>query len=85
VAVPDQVALVSLPAAWAENVGELRDALALVRTGADSAKVAQTRRTAGVVASTENRLMFTVEEAAQLLGISKSFAYEAASEARSRQ
>ena len=30
------------------------------------------------VAPIDNRLVFTVEEAAQLLGISRSFAYEAA-------
>lgn len=75
--VPGQVAVVSLPAAWAQNVGELRDALELAGAGTDSARGTQARRTAGAVASIENRLVSIVEEVAQLLGISRSFAYEA--------
>ena len=39
--------------------------------------VTGSRTASGAVAPVENRLVFTVEEAAQLLGISRSFAYEA--------
>ena len=75
--VPDQRAVLTLPAAWAQNPRELREALAL-GSGEGSAPSGSAPRTvAGAVAPAEERLVFTVEEAAQLLGISRSFAYEA--------
>jgi len=74
--VPDQIAVFTLPALWAQYPGELRDALAFA-AGEAGSSVASSRLAAGAVAAVENRLVFTVEEAAQLLGISRSFAYEA--------
>ena len=75
--VPDQIAYFTMPEAWASNARELADALAFIAgtlgTGATSALATS----AGAVSPVEDRLVFTVEEAAQLLGISRSFAYEA--------
>jgi len=74
--VPDQIAVLTLPAIWAQYPRELRDALAFA-AGEPGSPVPSSRMAAGAVAPVENRLVFTVEEAAQLLGISRSFAYEA--------
>jgi excisionase family DNA binding protein len=74
-AAPDQIAVVALPALWAADLAALGDALAFAL--ADIGVVPATGRSAGAVARVEDRLVFTVEEAAQLLGISRSFAYEA--------
>jgi excisionase family DNA binding protein len=49
--------------------------LKLAKTGA---AVTDSRTASGAVARVENRLAFTVDEASQLLGISRPFAYEAA-------
>jgi excisionase family DNA binding protein len=76
-AVPDQMAILTLPAAWSQNPRELGDALAFGAGTTGSAAVTGPRTASGAVASVENRLVFTVDEAAQLLGISRSFAYEA--------
>jgi len=76
-AVPDQMAVFTLPAAWAQNTRELRDALALAAGESGAATASASRTASGAVAPVEDRLVFTVEEAAGLLGISRSFAYEA--------
>jgi excisionase family DNA binding protein len=73
---PNEIVVLSLPQLWAEHPGELRDALA-VAIGETGSATKQSRTAAGAMAPVENRLVFTVEEAAQLLGISRSFAYEA--------
>jgi len=75
--VPDQLVYFTIPTAWSEDVRLLADALALAagRTGAQATSTVPT--SAGAVSPVEDRLVFTVEEAAQLLGISRSFAYEA--------
>ena len=74
--VSDQIAVFTLPAIWAQYPRELRDALAFA-SGETGSPASSSRTAAGAVAAVENRLVFTVEEAAQLLGISRSFAYEA--------
>lgn len=75
---PDQIAVFTIPTAWAENGQELADALTFVCGGAiDPTTVSPMTGAHGAVAPVEDRLVFTVEEAAQLLGISRSFAYEA--------
>jgi excisionase family DNA binding protein len=76
-AVQDLIAVLTLPAMWAQNVRELRDALAFAARETGAPTVAAPRTVSGAVAPVEDRLVFTVEEAAQLLGISRSFAYEA--------
>jgi excisionase family DNA binding protein len=75
----DDVLYITLPDAWAANQQELRDALAFAAGTASPAGsgAAAPRTAAGVVAPVEQRLVYTVEEAATLLGISRSFAYEA--------
>jgi excisionase family DNA binding protein len=73
---PDQIAVFTLPAIWAQYPRELRDALAF-GAGEAGPPAPASRTAAGAVGAVENRLVFTVEEAAQLLGISRSFAYEA--------
>jgi len=73
----DQIAVLTVPQSWAENVRELGDALAFANGGTAVAGRTAPRSAAGAVAPVEDRLVFTVEEAAQLLGISRSFAYEA--------
>lgn len=73
--VPEQIAVLTLPASWAQYPHELRDALAAA--GESGVAVSGVRTTSGAVAPVESRLVFTVEEAATLLGISRSFAYEA--------
>ncbi len=66
------------PREWASNPQELRDALRFAANDGATAERGETtsRTTAGVVGPVEKRLVYTVEEAAQLLGISRSFAYE---------
>jgi len=73
---PETMATVTDPEYWAEQPAELRDALtppeeAKGRGGAAAGSVG-----VGTTSGTE-RLTLTVEEAAQLLGISRVFAYEA--------
>ena len=74
---PDQIAYFTIPAAWAESARELADALAFVAGTPGTAATSTLPTSAGAVSPVEDRLVFTVEEAAQLLGISRSFAYEA--------
>lgn len=74
---PEQVAVFTLPSAWAQNLVELRDAVAFAAGGAGSPTAPSSGSASGAVAPVEQRLVLTVEEAAQLLGISRSFAYEA--------
>jgi excisionase family DNA binding protein len=73
---PDRIAVLTLPAIWAEYPRELRDALAFA-AGEAGSQPSSSPTASGAVAAVENRLVFTVEEAARLLGISRSFAYEA--------
>jgi excisionase family DNA binding protein len=56
---------------------ELQDALAFAAGSSRVAPTPAVRSVAGAVAPVEDRLVYTVEEAATLLGISRSFAYEA--------
>ena len=76
-AMTEQIAVLTLPAIWAEDITELRDALAFAAGEAGTSAGPSSRTAAGAVAPVEKRVVFTVEEAAQLLGISRSFAYEA--------
>jgi excisionase family DNA binding protein len=57
-----------------------RGLLEALRVAAGALPVSARKSTlgVGVAVPTEQRLVYTVEEAAQLLGISRSFAYEAA-------
>ena len=73
---PNEVVVLTLPKRWAEDSRELRDAL-LVALGEVHDVATRSRTASGVAGPVENRLVLTVEEAAQLLGISRSFAYEA--------
>jgi len=73
---PDEIVVLTCREQWAENPRELHDALAMV-VGTNNAAVRGSATAPGAVAPVEDRLVFTVEEAAQLLGISRSFAYEA--------
>ena len=75
--VPDQIAYFTMPEAWADNARELADALAFVASTPGIGATSTLTTSAGAVSPVEDRLVFTVEEAAQLLGISRSFAYEA--------
>jgi excisionase family DNA binding protein len=75
--VPDQIAYVTMPEAWADNARELADALAFIAATPGIGATSALATSAGAVSPVEDRLDFTVEEAAQLLGISRSFAYEA--------
>jgi len=73
----DDVMYFTQPHVWAASAIELGDVLRFA-AGSDSAEAGHgPRGAAGVVAPVENRLVYTVEEAATLLGISRSFAYEA--------
>lgn len=76
-AVPDRIAVLTLPAVWAQSAGELQDALAFAAGEAGPSTGQPSRTASGAIVAVEDRLVFTVEEAAQLLGISRSFAYEA--------
>jgi excisionase family DNA binding protein len=75
--VPDRIAYFTMPEAWADNAHELADALALVASTPGTGTTSTLATSAGAVSPVEDRLVFMVEEAAQLLGISRSFAYEA--------
>ena len=79
--VPDEEVLqVTDPGAWAANQAELRDAL---RVAGFAVAPSSGLRPVGALPGhrnlpkPEDRLVYTVEEAAGLLGISRSFAYEA--------
>jgi excisionase family DNA binding protein len=73
---PDQIAVLTHSDLWSQNPHELRDALAYA-VGENAAPVRRSGSAPAAVAPVEQRLVFTVEEAAQLLGIRRSFAYEA--------
>jgi len=73
---PNEIVVLTSPELWSEIPRELQDALAFA-AGETREAVTGSRTASGAVAPVENRLVFTVEEAAQLLGISRSFAYEA--------
>lgn len=74
----DEVLQLTRPQDWASSRGELHDALVFAVSRAGPAAVAAgSGSAAGAVAPVEDRLVYTVEEAASLLGISRSFAYEA--------
>ena len=73
---PNEIVVLTCPKQWAENPLELRDALA-VAIGRSTTPTIESTVAPGAVAPMEDRLVFTVEEAAELLGISRSFAYEA--------
>ena len=75
--VPGHVVVLTRPAAWAQNIVELRDALAFAAGSSATQATRSSQTAAGAVAPVEDRLVYTVEEAATLLGISRSFAYEA--------
>jgi excisionase family DNA binding protein len=72
----DDLVHLTRPQDWASSRAELRDALVFAAGGTGPA-VSPGSRTAGAVAPVESRLVYTVEEAATLLAISRSFAYEA--------
>lgn len=71
---PNRLAILVCPAEWATDIPALREALRF--TGA-SKPVIPDQNVLGVVAPVGDRLVYTVEEAATLLGLSRSFAYEA--------
>jgi excisionase family DNA binding protein len=75
---PNEFVVLTCREEWADAPRELHDALAQA-LGSSNAVVSGSpaAAAAGAVAPVEDRLVFTVEEAAQLLGISRSFAYEA--------
>ena len=72
----DDIMQITRPEEWAADRPALRDALRFV-AGTSSSAAQGSRVTSGVAAPVEQRLVYTVEEAATLLGISRSFAYEA--------
>lgn len=73
---PDEIVILTCREAWALNPRELHEAL-VEAVRLNCVAPANPTSTPGAVAPVEDRLVFTVEEAAQLLGISRSFAYEA--------
>lgn len=75
-AVPAQMVNLALPEVWAQKARELTDAQAFASRGPGAPTVAP-RTASGTVALIEERLVFSVQEAAQLLGIGRSFAHEA--------
>ena len=73
---PDEIAVFTRREHWAQNPRELHDAIAAAIAVSGAAATGPTAAP-GAVAPVEDRLVFTVEEVAQLLGISRSFAYDA--------
>jgi excisionase family DNA binding protein len=69
---PEKIAVVVLPAEWASHPRELQEALSGAAAGDAGHGLAS-----GAIAPAADRLTLTVEEAANLLGISRAFAYEA--------
>ena len=78
----DEVMYITHPEEWASSRGELHDALLFAAGRTAGAAAPGSRAAAGAVAPVESRLVYTVEEAATLLGISRSFAYEAVQNGR---
>lgn len=62
---------------WASHPEDLRAALSAAGGTTAGDGGVQSRTASGVATPMEERLVYTVEEAAKLLGISRSFAYEA--------
>ena len=71
---PERTFTIVDPAYWASQPRELGDALDLF-SGVQHT-VEQDRLSSGIASTTVERLTLTVEEAAQVLGISRAFAYE---------
>jgi excisionase family DNA binding protein len=69
------------PHDWAANPSELRAALVMA-AGVVEVRAPDGHRVAPGAAPVEARLVYTVDEAATLLGISRSFAYEAVNAGR---
>lgn len=76
---PRVLTVIVSPVLWAADPRALGEALTVAAGGMEgpSAAVGPSRTASGAVAPVEERLVYTVEEAAILLGISRSFAYEA--------
>lgn len=74
---PNRMAVLTFPTLWALDIRALHNALDVAAGSVGTQQPGGSRTAAGAVAPVEDRLVFTVEEAAQLLGISRSFAYEA--------
>jgi excisionase family DNA binding protein len=73
---PNEIVVFTRPDLWAEIPTDLRNALASAASESGALERGP-RHASGAAGPVEDRLVFTVEEAAQLLGISRSFAYEA--------
>lgn len=73
---PTQLTAITVPAFWADQPAVLSEALAFATSHGPASPVSS-RTAAGATAPVEQRLVYTVEEAALLLGLSRSFAYEA--------
>ncbi|MGO9583580.1 MAG: helix-turn-helix domain-containing protein [Acidimicrobiales bacterium] len=74
---PRRLTVIVSPALWAAEPQMLHEALSMAAADGDAPATPTSLRSAAGVAPVEQRLVFTVEEAASLLGISRSFAYEA--------
>jgi excisionase family DNA binding protein len=76
---PALLTVISCPDEWAAIPQELADALRAASLGDRELPLVEPASTSksGAVGPVEDRLIYTVTEAAALLGISRSFAYEA--------
>lgn len=72
---PETMFTVVDPLYWASQPQELHDALNVASVGTETT-VGGGGLAAGAASTTQERLTLTVEEAAQVLGISRAFAYE---------
>ena len=73
---PGEIVVLTCSEEWAKSPRELQEALGVFLSSSGTDTSGSTTAP-GAVAPVEDRLVFTVEEAAKLLGISRSFAYEA--------
>jgi excisionase family DNA binding protein len=74
---PNNLAILTVPASWAIDTQALAEALRFGSRQPGTSSGAAETATSGAVSPVADRLVYTVEEAAALLGISRSFAYEA--------
>jgi excisionase family DNA binding protein len=73
---PNVVTVLTAPALWAHDFAALAEAMRIA-SGGVNAEVETPRTSSGAMAPSTDRLVFTVEEAAALLGIGRATAYEA--------
>jgi excisionase family DNA binding protein len=76
---PETILTIADPSYWAEQHGELAEAIAVATGIGNDGRPTSLKGVHGIAAESGARLTMSVEEAAKALGISRALAYEAVS------